>query len=274
MTQHTQEVAEEVAAGERFGFGENWQRFLYLLNAERIALAEKSLCDMLGVTDLHGRSFLDVGSGSGLFSLAARRLGARVHSFDYDPQSVACTAELKHRYFPDDADWSVESGSVLDSAYLQTLGQWDVVYSWGVLHHTGAMRQALDNVAPLVRAGGGGAQHRHLQLSTRHDACVDLGEAHLQPPARRAALAGARACAGPALGAENAVRPCARQTLLHLAPLCRARLARHERLAQRGRLGGRVSVRGRQARGYFPLLPQPWLRVAQSAHLWRRAGLQ
>lgn len=155
MTQHTQEVAEEVAAGERFGFGENWQRFLYLLNAERIALAEKSLCDMLGVTDLHGRSFLDVGSGSGLFSLAARRLGARVHSFDYDPQSVACTAELKHRYFPDDADWSVESGSVLDSAYLQTLGQWDVVYSWGVLHHTGAMRQALDNVAPLVRAGGG-----------------------------------------------------------------------------------------------------------------------
>jgi len=29
-------------------------------------------------------------------------LGARVHSFDYDPQSVACTAELKRRYFEGD----------------------------------------------------------------------------------------------------------------------------------------------------------------------------
>ncbi len=50
---------------------------------------------------LAGNSFLDVGSGSGLFSLAAMRLGAdRVHSFDYDPQSVGCTKELKRRFPP------------------------------------------------------------------------------------------------------------------------------------------------------------------------------
>lgn len=146
--------ANEIEKGERFEFGANWAQFLNVLNDERVALAEQSLRTMLGVNDLKGKDFLDIGSGSGLFSLAARRLGATVHSFDYDPQSVACTAELKRRYYPDDADWIVEQGSVLDREYLQTLGQWDIVYSWGVLHHTGAMWQALENVSPLVRQEG------------------------------------------------------------------------------------------------------------------------
>lgn len=149
MTAH----GAEISRGERFEFGANWAQFLSVLNDERIALAEQSLLNMLGVSNLQGKRFLDIGSGSGLFSLVARRLGATVHSFDYDPQSVACTAELKRRYFPGDPDWIVEQGSALDKDYLQTLGQWDIVYSWGVLHHTGAMWQALENVVPLVNPG-------------------------------------------------------------------------------------------------------------------------
>ncbi len=109
---------------------------------------------MLEVDNLCGKKFLDVGSGSGLFSLAARRLGAQVHSFDYDPQSVACAKELKRRYFPGDGEWMIEEASVLDSEYLSRLGQFDVVYSWGVLHHTGAMWESLANVVPLVSNGG------------------------------------------------------------------------------------------------------------------------
>lgn len=135
---------QEILRGERFEFGKNWKRFLKLLNTERIAEAEKSLKSMLCVDTLQGRRFLDIGSGSGLFSLAARRLGATVYSFDYDPQAVACTDELRKRYFPQDSLWTVDQGSVLDQAYLQSLGQYDIVYSWGVLHHTGAMWTALE----------------------------------------------------------------------------------------------------------------------------------
>ncbi|PYS79452.1 MAG: class I SAM-dependent methyltransferase [Acidobacteria bacterium] len=109
---------------------------------------------MLKVEGLTGKSFLDIGSGSGLFSLAARRLGARVHSFDYDPQSVACTAELKRHYFEGDENWAVEEGSALDADYVESLGTFDVVYAWGVLHHTGDMWRALENACLPVAAGG------------------------------------------------------------------------------------------------------------------------
>lgn len=145
--------AVEVARGERFEFGKNWQRFLEVLDEQRIQKATEALASMLGCTSLTGKSFLDVGSGSGLSSLAAARLGARVRAFDYDPASVACTNELRRRYGTE-ASWQVEEGSVLDAPYLARLGRFDVVYSWGVLHHTGAMWQALENVIRLVSPGG------------------------------------------------------------------------------------------------------------------------
>jgi len=149
-TQH----ATEVESGERFEFGKNWAAFLAVLDDERIATAEQSLRDMLECKDLRGKTFLDIGSGSGLFSLAARRLGAKVHSFDFDSNSFACTDELRKRYFPDDADWRIEQGSALDREYVASLGKFDVVYSWGVLHHTGEMWNALANAAMPVADGG------------------------------------------------------------------------------------------------------------------------
>jgi 2-polyprenyl-3-methyl-5-hydroxy-6-metoxy-1,4-benzoquinol methylase len=150
MTSHAITTTES----HRFEFGRNWAQFLRLLDDSRIAQAEASLKDLLGADTLAGQSFVDIGSGSGLFSLAARRLGARVHSFDYDEHSVACTAELKRRFFPVDGSWTVERGSALDADYLKSLGRFDVAYSWGVLHHTGDMWQALANADNLVKPGG------------------------------------------------------------------------------------------------------------------------
>ncbi len=143
------------ASETRFAFGKNWQRFLKVLNDDRIIEAERSLRNMLQVEDLRGKSFLDIGSGSGLFSLAAMRLGAaRVHSFDYDHHSVACTQELRRRYFQQAGNWTIEQGSVLEADYLNRLGKFDVVYSWGVLHHTGDMWLALENaIRPVAPQG-------------------------------------------------------------------------------------------------------------------------
>ena len=149
-SQHT----AEVRSGERFTFGENWKDFLRTVNEDRIAESVTALQQMLGVSTLEGLRFIDIGSGSGLSSLAALRLGADVTSFDYDPSSVGCTLEMRERYATDNPRWRILHGSALDPEFLATLGSYDIVYSWGVLHHTGQMWNAINNVLPMVRVNG------------------------------------------------------------------------------------------------------------------------
>ena len=144
----------EVQSGERFRFGDNWRSFLSTLDDERIEFATDSLKQWLDTTSLEGKSFLDIGSGSGLFSLAARKLGASVTSFDFDPASVACTTELRSRYFPDDPHWTVLQGSVLDDAFVTSLARADITYSWGVLHHTGSLWRAIEIAQKTVAPSG------------------------------------------------------------------------------------------------------------------------
>jgi SAM-dependent methyltransferase len=137
----------------RFAFGENWSRFLRTVTEDRIAAAMQSLRNVLG-DDLRGKRFLDIGCGSGLFSLAAYRLGAEVVSFDYDADSVACAEELRRREGAPPVQWRVERGSVLDADYLEQLSTFDVVYSWGVLHHTGEMWKAIELASARTVPGG------------------------------------------------------------------------------------------------------------------------
>ncbi len=156
-TEKQQERAHQVSDSElRFAFGRNWERFLSALNEARLRNAQETLLEFWPNGN-DSVTFLDIGSGSGTFSLAARRLGATVTSFDYDEYSVACTRKLKELYFAEQADstaWKIEQGSALDADYVRSLGKFDIVYSWGVLHHTGAMWQALENATIPVADGG------------------------------------------------------------------------------------------------------------------------
>lgn len=141
-------------ASRRFAFGRNWSSFLGKLSPQQIEAAEDSLRTSLAVENLHGLTFLDVGCGSGLSSLAARRLGATVYAFDYDPLCARCTELLREEYFPGDRQWTVTTGSVLDAHFMQSLPQCDIVCAWGVLHHTGAMWQAVEATAAVAPPGG------------------------------------------------------------------------------------------------------------------------
>ena len=143
----------EIAAGKRFAFGENWHDFVNLVDEARIRAAVESLGNPLGTLDLTARTFLDIGCGSGMFSLAASRLGARVQSFDFDEMSVTAAERLRERFAPE-GDWTIEQGSVLDDRYMKGLGRFDIVYPWGVLHHTGAMWKAIEAASRAVAPGG------------------------------------------------------------------------------------------------------------------------
>lgn len=139
----------------RFGFGKNWAEFVDAhFNEERIAKAQEHLLRFLGLDDLRGRRFLDIGCGSGLHSLAALRAGAQaIVSFDYDPDSVATTRKLR-AFAGEPTNWHIMQGSVLDNAFMEALDPADIVYSWGVLHHTGDMWHAVENAAKPMTPDG------------------------------------------------------------------------------------------------------------------------
>ncbi|MCG2726733.1 MAG: class I SAM-dependent methyltransferase [Elusimicrobia bacterium] len=139
----------------RFDFGKNWMKFIRYIDEKKIEEAVKSLQSNLKAENLKGKTFIDVGCGSGLFSLAAMRLKAdRVISFDFSEGSVNATRCLKANYHKDNDKWIIMQGSVLNKELVLSLGKFDIVYSWGVLHHTGDMYQALENVIPLVKSDG------------------------------------------------------------------------------------------------------------------------
>lgn len=138
----------------RFAFGRNWTQFLRHLTDERILSAEQSLAQFIGDKELIGKRYLDIGCGSGLFSLAAKRLGADVVSMDYDSDSVLCAEELKNRYYPNDANWVIYQKSILNDDFVNNHRNYDIVYAWGILHHTGDMKTAINNTMATVANRG------------------------------------------------------------------------------------------------------------------------
>lgn len=136
-----------------FSFGENWLKYIKTFNKENLREVRLSLQELLGVKSLKGKSFIDIGCGSGIFSLAAIDMNAqKVISLDNDQKSVEACNIIKRRN--DAKHWFILKGSILDKDFLNDLGKADIVYAWGVLHHTGAMWKAIDNSAKLVKKEG------------------------------------------------------------------------------------------------------------------------
>jgi 2-polyprenyl-6-hydroxyphenyl methylase/3-demethylubiquinone-9 3-methyltransferase len=139
----------------RFEFGKNWDKFIeHSFSEERVNIALQHILGFIEKTNLEGCYFLDIGCGSGLHSLAAYRAGARkIVSFDYDVNSVNTTAKLR-AHVGNPQNWEVFQGSILDGELLKSLEPADLVYSWGVLHHTGQMWKAMDNIVNLIKEDG------------------------------------------------------------------------------------------------------------------------
>lgn len=135
-----------------FAFGRNWASYAEGITQNEVDAAEAGLSRLLGGARLDGRRFLDIGCGSGLHSLAALRLGAsEVVATDIDPDSVATTRAVLERHAG--GGWRTKEISVFDLS-PETYGRFDVVYAWGVLHHTGDMVRAIRQASSLVAENG------------------------------------------------------------------------------------------------------------------------
>ena len=136
-----------------FSFGKNWKRFQTTINEETIQNARVHLVNWLGTDYIRGKSVIDIGSGSGLSSLAFFLEGAKwIVSFDYDQHSVEATKKLWYKKKKPD-NWNIFQASVLTEDLVIKTGKFDIVYSWGVLHHTGKMWDALENTIKFMAEG-------------------------------------------------------------------------------------------------------------------------
>lgn len=172
-----------------FSFGKNWKNYAETINDTAIRIAREDIEDWLGIEGIDDKIVLDIGSGSGIHSLVFHQKGAKsLISFDYDIYSVE-TTKLLWEKAGKPGNWQITQGSILDKTFLEQLGKFNIVYAWGVLHHTGSMWEAIENTLALVENNGflfvslytkGPNYEKHLALKQQYNKAFPLGKKVLE----------------------------------------------------------------------------------------------
>jgi SAM-dependent methyltransferase len=99
--------------------------------------------------EISGRPVLDGGCGNGRWAYGFERLGCEIHGFDASPNGIEYARQhVKGRF---------DVANILDGESLlrlYTKNSFDIVWCWGVLHHTGDPERAFQNIAQFVKPGG------------------------------------------------------------------------------------------------------------------------
>ena len=145
---------------KQFNFGKNWKNFSeFALSGKKIENARKNFKNLFENITLENKTFLDIGFGQGLSLLIANENGARTFGCDINPlcKEVLDFNKLK---FSITNDIPLIVGSIIENSTIDKIQQsnnnqlFDIVHSWGVLHHTGDMWKAIETTQKLVNENG------------------------------------------------------------------------------------------------------------------------
>ena len=103
-------------------------------------------------TRYRGKEVLEVGVGSGTDFIQWARAGAKAHGIDLTEEAIRYTARRLETY-----GLTCESLRVADAEQLPFPDEsFDLVYSYGVIHHTPNTTKALQEIIRVMKVGGRG----------------------------------------------------------------------------------------------------------------------
>ena len=132
--------------------GTQTREYFEAIENKRYAL-EPEIHQFAQFSRYHGKEVLEIGVGMGTDFLQWNRAGAYATGVDLTEECVALTrARLLVFGFPDEGrvlQADAENLPFADSSF-------DLVYSWGVIHHSPNTRKALEEIVRVMRPGGEG----------------------------------------------------------------------------------------------------------------------